>query len=52
MKDPRPKVHSRTAFNQRNIYQPCRDYWFQFQQGQADFGAYEVNAALTNMGDV
>lgn len=26
MKDPRPKVHSRTAFNQRNIYQPpCRE---------------------------
>ena len=22
MKDPRPKVDSRTAFNQRNIYQP------------------------------
>ena len=22
MKDPRPKVHSRTAFNQRNIYHP------------------------------
>jgi hypothetical protein len=25
MKDPRLKVHSRTAFNQRNIYQPFRN---------------------------
>ena len=26
-------------------------YFLQFQQGQSDFGAYEVNAALKNLGE-